>query len=712
MKGRSKNMAKILSIKWLREKLSWQTIARLRLSAVLVLATVAMGAFSYVSSAINFDDSTLSYWLVVVLLAVLFIVANLFIIEKFVIFRLQRSMENELTQIMVDATPYGVTFWNKDCQAFETNSAILKLYELSSKEEWFERFHELAREFQPDGERSDEKAFRHIRQAFAEGYARFYFLHHLLSGEELPVEVTLIRATYRNEYIVLGYARDLREEQAYIAEARKARQEAEAANSAKSVFLANMSHEIRTPMNSIIGFAELAQDDDNPPATRDYLKNIEESAKLLLTIIDDVLDISKIEAGKMELENIPFDIHDIFAYCRIVILPKALEKGVTLFCYAEPSVKNKLLGDPVRLRQVLLNMLSNAVKFTNAGSVKLSAVVAASDESTVTIHFEVKDSGIGMKPEQMARIFEPFVQADESVSRKYGGTGLGLTITKSFIEMMGGQLEVESAPGLGTKFSFDVKFDVLSAPIMDTAERVVFHDIKKPTFKGEVLICEDNYMNQQVICAHFARVGLDTVVAGDGQEGVDLVAARLARGEKPFDLIFMDIHMPAMDGLEAAAQIAEMGVQTPIVALTANIMVNELDLYRQSGMSDHIGKPFTSQQLWSCLLHYLTPLNGAASEGQGQDEDALLLARMKEMFCESNQTTFAEIQKAIDRKNIKLAHRLAHTLKTNAAHIGETNLQEAAFTVERALVSEENQLTEEQMKILENELNMVLVKLK
>ena len=489
--------------------------------------------------------------------------------------------------------------------------------------------------------------------------------------------------------------------------------EAKAATQAKSAFIANMSHEIRTPMNSIIGFSELAMDDIIPKKTRDYLEKIRENSEWLLQIINDILDIAKIEAGKLELERIPFDLHEIFAYCQTAIMPKALEKGLSLHFYAEPSIGKRLLGDPTRLRQVLLNLLSNAVKFTNVGTVKVSSSIEDSDESNVTMSFEVRDSGIGMTPDQIEKIYEPFMQADASTTRLYGGTGLGIPITKNIIELMGGSLAVESAPGIGSKFSFEMTFDTIDVPTEPSKDRVFANEFEKPIFQGEILICEDSAMNQQVICEHLTRVGLQPFVAENGKEGVDIVQERIENGDKPFDLIFMDINMPVMDGLEAATIIAKLETGAPIVAMTANIMPSDKELYKMSGLPDCLSKPFTSQELWQCLMKYLNPVSwGMANNKQQTDYDMRLDRKLKTGFAKENQGKFREIVKAIEEKDIELAHRLAHTLKSNAGQIGKTKLQSAAADVERLLKENNGDvLAGDALDLLEAELSTVLEEL-
>ena len=258
----------------------------------------------------------------------------------------------------------------------------------------------------------------------------------------------------------------------------------------------------------------------------------------------------------------------------------------------------------------MINLLSNAIKFTSIGTVKLSSSVKCSTEDSVTIHFEVRDSGIGMTEEQIQKINEPYTQADSSTTRLYGGTGLGFPISKNLIELMGGKLVVDSMPGIGSKFSFDLTFDTIDILTDEkSGEKIKSKEIEKPVLEGEILLCEDNAMNQQVICEHLAKVGLKTAVADNGLIGVEAVKERKKKGEKQFDLIFMDMHMPVMDGLEAAEKIFELDTGIPIVAMTANIMSSDLEIYRMSGMHDCVGKPFTSQELWQCLLKYFRPLN-------------------------------------------------------------------------------------------------------
>jgi signal transduction histidine kinase/DNA-binding response OmpR family regulator len=631
---------------------------------------------------------------------------------------------DEYTQLLLNAMPVSCILWDKDFKIINCNQETLKLYDVKDMEEFNDRFFDLSPEFQPDGTRSKEKVIGSLDYVFREGSMRMEWQHQLLNGELLPCEVSVVRIRHKNEYYAATYIRDLREHVKFLEEIDKAQKKlqfaletAETANQAKTIFLAKMSHEIRTPMNSIIGFSELAKDAAIPDKTREYLDSISESAEWLLKIINDILDITKIESGKMEWEHISFNLHDIFAYCRSVILPKTVEKNIGLYCYAEPSIGKKMLGDPVKLRQALINLLSNAVKFTNTGTVKLLASIRKFDGSRVTVYFEVKDSGIGMTSQQIAKIFEPFIQADDSITRKYGGTGLGLTITRNFIEMMGGRLNVESTPGVGSRFGFELSFEVINDISDLPVEKVTVSNLERPNFEGEVLICEDNLLNQRVIRENLEKVGLKPVVAENGKDGVDIVMKRVQKDEKPFDLIFMDIHMPVMDGLEAANKITELGITTPIIALTANIMSNDLDLYKENGISDYLGKPFTSQDLWKCLLNYFTPLGYTTVEEQQHVKDnEVLQLYLKVNFFKDNQNTFREIMKAVNDSDIKLAHRLAHSLKTNAAQIGEKKLQEAAFAAEELFSNPKNMLAKEYDRkriygVLEAELELVLGRL-
>jgi len=502
----------------------------------------------------------------------------------------------------------------------------------------------------------------------------------------------------------------------YQKELEKALDAAKSANNSKSVFLANVSHEIRTPMNSIMGFSELALDGDFTVKTREYIENIRTNAKWLLEIINDILDISKIESGKMELEHIPFDLHELFSSCRTLVMPKAVEKGIMLHFYAEPSVGRRPVGDPTRLRQVFVNLLSNAIKFTNAGMVKLHSDITSMTNDTISMHFEIKDSGIGMSTEQIERVFTPFTQAETGTTRIYGGTGLGLPISKNLVEMMGGKLFVESTPGVGSKFSFDLTFNTIPRSEEEMLERKIgLKEIEKPVFEGEILLCEDNVMNQQVIKEHLIRVGIDTFVAENGKVGVDTVSDRIKNNTKMFDLVFMDMHMPVMDGLEASAKIREIAPSLPIVAMTANIMADDMDVYKASGMKDCVCKPFTSQELWRCLLKYFTPVkkdemlpDDTIDIGSLPESDAEFQKTLKKVFYNSSLNKFNEINEAIGKKDIKLAHRLAHTLKGNAGQIGKTDLQKAAAQVEHHLRDGINLVTEELFETLKKELDSVL----
>jgi signal transduction histidine kinase/CheY-like chemotaxis protein len=611
---------------------------------------------------------------------------------------------------MLEAMPLACRLLSRDRKIIDYNREAINLFGLAGQEKCLDNFDYLSPELQPCGRSSLEFRDELFNRGFEEGYLRFEWLHKKLDGELLPCEVTLIRIKYKGEDIIAAYTRDLREQKAIIEEIRKA-EIAEESNKAKSRFLATMSHEIRTPMNSIMGFAELAKDQVEKPQVKDYLEKITDSTEWLLRIINDILDISKIESGKMELENVPFCLQDVIARCQSVILPSVKEKGIEMRFYVEPPAGKKLLGDSVRLYQIIMNLLSNAVKFTNAGTVKLYSTVKGLEGSRATIYFEVRDSGIGMSDEQTEKIFAPFIQADSSTTRNYGGTGLGLAIVKNIVELMGGELTVESTPGVGSAFYFEITFDTVDVSD-EVTNGIDYHHLERPYFDGLVLICDDNLMNQQVACEHLSRVGLKTLMADNGKIALEMVQERIECNKKPFDLILMDIFMPVMDGIEAASKITELNTGTPIVAMTANVMVGELDNYRKNGMQDYLGKPFTTQELWRVLLKYLTPVSSTAVDTVEQTRDTdELLKKLQVNFVRNNQAVFVDIAKAIEAGDIKLAHRLAHTLKGNAGQIGKKRLQNIAGEIETLLKDGAVSISEDRMNLLKSELTQVLKEL-
>jgi PAS domain S-box-containing protein len=551
------------------------------------------------------------------------------------------------------------------------------------------------------------------------------------NGRLVEVEVYQRLITFRDQeaYAVhcVDLTRQIIEEQAL----REALDAAEEASRMKSAFLANMSHEIRTPLNGIIGFTELALDSGDVSATsKNYLQKIKVSAVVLLEIINDILDLSKIEAGKVELEKIPFSLHAVFKQCEMISAIKAMEKGINLYFYSEPFVGQKFLGDPTKLRQVLLNLLSNAIKFTDVGTVKLLTTAEKYAHDAIKLNFEVKDTGIGMSTEQIKRIFEPFTQADGSTTRKYGGTGLGLSITKNIIELMGGELQVESSPGAGSKFSFSLIFEVSNEPdeICEDEDMPLAAGMR-PTFDGDVLVCEDNQMNREVIEGHLGRLGLRATMAENGEIGVSLALERM-KERRPYDIILMDIHMPVMDGLEASKKLIDAGIQTPIIAMTANVMTKDMEIYGKHGMKGYIGKPFIAHELWRCLLQFMTPVKMTpteqASEGCADEKgaavkrsvgmkmvsgDEKLYNRLKSDFFKNNRGAYEELTNALAAGDVVRAHRMAHTLKGTSGLIGATRLQEAARDLETALSGCSGHYDEGHTRRLEEALKEVLEEL-
>jgi len=500
------------------------------------------------------------------------------------------AASEERNRIMADTVPMCCAFWDENGNPIDCNRETLSLFGLKDKNEFIEKFYSLSPRYQNDG-RDSVKAIKEItRKVFITGSVRFTWTHLTVNGDLIPVDVTVIRVPKGENYILAGYLCDLREQKA-------AQEAAERYTKAKNEFLASVSHEIRTPMNIISAMARIAgESKDLNENQKSIINEGMRSVKYLTSAIQTILDFSKLDSGQLFLETGVFSVRELIEDIKNIVAGDAEKKSLVLQVSIDRSVPESLLGDSMRLEHALLNIVMNAIKFTETGSVEISVYSEQPmHDNSVLTTFEVMDTGIGISEEQQKEIFKPLYSGDSSYTRKYGGLGMGLAVSKGLVMLMEGEITCASHPGQGSIFRIIIP---LAMPEKTDVEEALRETADLFALRGmRVLVAEDNEINQMIIEELLSVAGIDVIMAYNGIEVLEKLK------QNNFDLILMDVQMPEMDGLTAAAQIRtdHRYNDLPILAMTANAMPEHIEESINAGMNDHLTKPIDSDQLYSAL---------------------------------------------------------------------------------------------------------------
>src|SRR3984957_12284279 len=578
----------------------------------------------------------------------------------------------------------------------------------------------------------------YLRARYASGIKEHFFERemHFLHGRSGIFENSVTRVDFPGQPPqILGNLRDVTEQRKNAAELARAKGGAEAANrepiaanrnleetgrlaremadraealsAAKSDFLANMTHEVRTPLNGILGMTGLALETQLQSDQREYLELVKSSAEALLSLVNDVLDYSKYEVGKLGLDCVEFSLR---ALVRDVLRPMALRASATGLIFesvVEERVPDQLIGDPLRIGQVLRNLAGNAIKFTKDGQVSVRVRTESVESPKVTLCFSVVDTGIGIAPEKHRLIFEPFTQADGSTTRKYGGTGLGLSISSGLVELMGGRIWVESEPGAGSAFHFTLTLQIAmpaSSGEPDAGQAPLSRGDHRKSLR--ILVAEDNSVNQRLAARLLEREGHSVTIAGSGKEALELFESSLLERHE-YDLILMDVQMPGLDGLQATTLIREMELgsrrRIPIVAMTAQAAESDRLRCLESGMDAYVTKPVHVPELMKMIESVVPGGNSMnanlTSEGSSVEVqlqqlneslalsrvggDVELLKEVVELFLDDYPSTFEKIKAAVASRNATALEHAAHSLKGSGSTFGASRAFEAAFTLEK-----------------------------
>ncbi|MCL1927518.1 MAG: ATP-binding protein [Treponema sp.] len=641
-----------------------------------------------------------------------------------------KKVNDEQMQIIFEATPLGANLWNRDIQNIRTNDEAVRLFGLADKQDYLDNFSVLSPEHQPDGQLSSEKAARLVRKAFEEGYTRFEWIHQKLDGEQIPCEITLVRVKYKNDYVVAGYTRDLREMKAYIAEMQKtiaaenAKNIAEQSNRSKDIFLAHMSHEIRTPMNAILGISEIQLFNEHlSKDVKEEFIRIYESGNLLLNIINNILDFSKIEADKMEIVpnryDVPSLVNDTVQLNRL----HYDNKPIDFILQVDENTPYELIGDELRIKQILNNLLSNAFKYTETGEVELSiSAESKQDNETVTLILSVRDTGQGLKEDQVARLFDEYSRFNLETNRGISGTGLGMNITKRLIDMMNGEITVESKVDAGTAFTVRLPQErsspaVCGADIAERLQNFSYHNtsiLKKTQIVhehmpyGKVLVVDDVESNLYVAKGMLTPYRLQIETAKSGFEAIEKI-----KNNGGFDIVFMDHMMPKMNGIQAAKIIRDMGYTKPIVVLTADAVVGQAEMFLSNGFDGFLSKPINSHELDDLVKVFIRnkkPLEviQAAQKNEIHEIEKCFILDARDAI-DVLTDIYARIN-TLNNTDMESYTITVHGIKSALANIGETELSGIALRLENAGDSRNLAIIKDETPAFINALQSLIVK--